>query len=99
MPGAHQLSAASAWYRGATFMKFGRAAAIRWMFLVLKGFFQAPAMDGILARTLKIESPDILMTPTPDYTRPRCRSIRVVNSTLAGACLHKETLAREPIDR
>src|SRR5271170_4554661 len=99
MPGAHQLSAASAWYRGATFMKFGRAAAIRCTFLGLKVFPQAPAMDGILARTLQIESPDILMTRAPDYTRRRCRSVRVINCTLAAACLHKETLARRRSDR
>jgi hypothetical protein len=36
MRGLHQLALAKAWYRGATFMKFGRAAAIRWMFFWLK---------------------------------------------------------------
>jgi hypothetical protein len=56
-------------------------------------------MDGLVVRALQIESPDILMTPAADYTRPQCRSARLVNSTLTAACLHKETLARGPIDR
>src|SRR3984893_2002530 len=71
MRGAHQLSRDRAWYRGATFMKFGRAAAIRWMIFGLKGFGPYRHRTGSRSR---IERPDMLVALAQDYTRKGSRA-------------------------
>src|SRR5205823_2739526 len=95
MRGAHQLSGDRAWYSGATFMKFGRAAAIRWMILGLKGFDPSClAWNG----TTRIERPDMLAARVPGS---RSHGLGSEDSTLTDSSPHRQVEARrsEPLMR